>query len=447
MRKIIYIVLVILVVSAPVAQADNGDALDYGFQLAFERSALEGLSLGADPAEDRLVEEDYEIELDLEYEVNDTFYLFLTAALVDETETVENSGVEESVSGLERKRIGAGYLFGETVHSELTVGRLEFVSASEWWLWWDEELDAVRLESYYGDYDVMLGFAEEQARENTDDDFIDPEFDGVKRSMLNLGWEVAPRQSIILYYLDQRDDSKSFQPGDFEDSDRIDEEDADLRWTGISYLGNFEIENFGTIDAEIHSAHVSGDETVYEFGDPEGGLSEVEERNEGSVSGSARGVWLGWRPAALDRWRFIVASARGSGDGNPDNDRDKSFRQTGLQGDSESLGELYQPELSNLNVDIVGFDWQVTREVKLTLLRYDYEQARLAEEMRDVSIENDLTGESRDLGHEIDLVLTIDVRNQLDIVLTAAEFDPGKAYGDFEGETANFINFELAWEF
>ena len=110
MRRIIYIGYVILAMSVPVAHSDNGDAFDYGFQLGFARSALEGLSLGADPAEDRLVEEDYEIEIDLEYEVNDAFYLFLTAALIDETETVENSGLEEDTSGIERKRIGAGYL-------------------------------------------------------------------------------------------------------------------------------------------------------------------------------------------------------------------------------------------------------------------------------------------------------------------------------------------------
>lgn len=447
MPTIIFIAfLALAAVPAPV-QSDDGDSLYYRIQAGFERSALEGLSLGDEPAEDRLVEEDYEIEFDLEYDVNDAFYLFITAALIDETETVENSGVDESVSGIERRRIGAGFPFGETVQSELTVGRLEFVSASEWWFWWDEELDAVRLESYYGNFDVMLGFAEEQARESTDADFIDPEFDGVKRSMLTLGWEVAPRQSIILYYLDQRDDSKSFQPGEFEDSDRIDEEDADLRWTGISYLGSFEFENLGEIDAEIHAAHVSGDETVYAFGDPVAGRSEVEERIEGSVSGSARGAWLGWRPASLDRWRFIVASARGSGDASPDNARDKSFRQTGLQDDSESLGELYQPELSNIKVDIVGFEWTVTKEARLTLLRYDYEQDKAAEEMRDVSIENDLTGDSRDLGQEIDLVLTIDVRDQLDIKLTAAEFEPGKAYGDLEGETANFINIEIDWQF
>ncbi len=446
MPKILPIALIALLLAAS-AGADESDALDYGFQLSFERSALEGLSLGDDPAEDRLVEEDYEIEFDLEYDVSDSLYLFFTVALIDETETVENSGEEEQVSGLERIRMGVGYLFGDTVQSELNVGRLEFESASEWWFWWDEELDGIRLESYYGDFDLMLGLAEEQARETTDDDFIDPELDDVRRAMLSLGWEVAPGQSIILYYLDQQDNSKSFQPGDTEDFDRIDEEDADLRWSGISYLGEFEFDRVGVFDIELHGAHVSGDETVYEFDDPEGGRAEVEERIEQSVSGSARGFRLGWRPAAFDDWRLILAGARGSGDASPDNNRDKSFRQTGLQGDSEIFGELYQPELSNISIGLVGIEWRVASGVTLALLRYDYEQDEPAEEMRDVSIENDLTGASRDLGHEIDLILTIDKDDRLDIVLTAAEFEPGSAYGALEGETASYFNIEIGWEF
>ena len=132
---------------------------------------------------------------------------------------------------------------------------------------------------------------------------------------------------------------------------------------------------------------------------------------------------------------------------DPEDGRDRSFRQNGLQGDSESFGELYQPELSNLSVDIVGIAWELSNGVELALIRYDYEQRELAEEMRDVSIEVDTTGESRDLGSEIDLVLTVDARAGLELILTLAEFDPGRAYGEYSGETSNLIKFELDFEF
>ena len=411
---------------APVA-AESGGPLDYSFQFNLERSALEGLSLGSDPAEDRLVEEDFEFEFSLEYQLTENSYLFFTGILIDETETVENSGAKDDVSGLERKEMGFGYFFGEAIKSEFNIGRMEFVSDSEWWLWWDEELDAVSLDSTYGDLEALLVIAEEQAKESTGVDFIDPEFEDVRRIMLSLAWEFNPGHSLILYYLDQADDSQSFSVGEFEDYDEIDEEDADLEWTGVSYLGEFEIESVGEFEVELHVAEVSGDETVYEFDDPVAGSSEVVERERNRVDGSAQSYLISWRPAVLDDWSFILGSATGSGDSNPDNERDDSFRQSGLQGESESFGEFYRPELSNLVVDLIGVEWEISEGVEIALLRYDYEQEELADEMRDVSLEIDPSGSSRDLGRETDLVVTIEAREGLEFIITAAEFDPGSA--------------------
>ncbi len=447
MRKLFVVLLASgLFYLSPVA-AESGGPLDYSFQIDLERSALEGLSLGSDSAEDRLVEEDYEFEFSLEYQLTENSYLFFTGILIDETETVENSGVEEDVSGLERKQMGFGYFFGESIKSELHIGRMEFISASEWWLWWDEELDAVSLDSTYGDLEAMLVLAEEQARESTGVDFIDPEFEDVRRIMLSLAWEFNPGHSLIFYYLDQTDNSQSYNVGEFEDYDKIDEEDADLEWTGVSYLGEFEVESVGEFEIELHVAEVSGDETVYEFDDPVAGSSEVVEREQNRVEGSAQSYLISWTPLALDDWSFILGRATGSGDSNPDNNRDDSFRQSGLQGESESFGEFYQPELSNLVVDLIGVEWEVSEDVEIALLRYEYEQDELADEMRNVSIEIDPSGNSRDLGRETDLVVTIEARGGLEIILTAAEFDPGSAYEGFSDEIGTFTKIEFVYEF
>ena len=429
------------------AEANANGTLDYGFEFIIERSALEGLSLGDDPAEDRLVEEEVELEFKIEYSVSNDFYLFFTGALINETETVETENEEEKTSGLERKEMGLGYFFGESVQSEFTLGRMEFASTSEWFLWWDEELDGIRLKSSFGDFETMLALAEEFARESTDDDFIDPELKDIQRTMLSLDWEFADDNSLIFYYLDQTDDSKSFNVGEFANAENTDEEDADLRWSGISYLGYFEVDSIGEFEIELHTARVSGDETVYEFEDASAGRSEVTEREQNRVSGTAQSYLLSWTPSVLENWRFVLGSARGSGDSNPDDNRIKSFRQTGLQDDTEALGALYLPELSNLVVDVVGVSWQVVEGVEVSLLGFDYQQRKLAGEMRDVSIELDPTGLSRDLGSEIDLVITIETDDGLEFIITAAEFDPGKAYGSSADETSNFINIELAYEF
>ncbi|MCP4980570.1 MAG: alginate export family protein [Gammaproteobacteria bacterium] len=447
MRNLLFILCVANLLWLTPASADDRDSFDYGLQISIERSALDGLSLGDDPSEDRLVEEEYEIEFALEYQVNDDLYLFFTGALIDETETIETFGLEEDTSGLERKEIGVGYFFGKDFASHLRFGRTEFVSASEWWLWWDEELDAIRLDSSFRDFEATLGLAQELARESTDDDFIDPEIDDVKRILLSLAWEFADDQSLILYYLDQTDDSRSFLVGEFDDADELDEEDADLSWTGISYIAGFDIDSVGEFEVELHAARVSGDETVYEFDDPVAGRSEVVEREQHHVNGSAYGYLLSLTPDALDDWTLILGNARGSGDSNPDDSHLKSFRQSGLQGDSESFGELYQPELSNLEVDVIGIEWEIAEGVEVALLRYEYEQRKLADEMRNVSIELDPSGTSRDLGREIDLIVTIEAREGLELIITAAEFDAGKAYGASSRETSNFINFELGYEF
>ena len=436
----------LLALSSASPAAGDYDEFEYQFTLSLERSALEGVTLGDDPQGDRLVIEEYELELDLEYALGDDAYLFFVGTLVDDSETLETAGNEEESRGLEVSQIGFGYLFGETVASELSVGRMEFLSASEWWVWWDEELDAVRLQSSYASFSAMLALSSAQAPELTSDDFIDPEEEDLRRALASLAWHIDDEQALILYYLDQVDESSSYRIGEVEDIERVDEQDADLAWIGVSYLGEFDLAAAGVVALELHAARVEGDETLYGF-EESGDSAELEEIEQRDVEGSAQGILLRWSPAQLPDWTLVVGNARGSGDSNPDDGRDRSFRGSGLQGDNESFGELYQPGLSNLEVDILGIAWEFSDGVELALIAYDYRQRELAEEMRDVSIDLETTGLSRDLGQEFDLVLTVEARAGMELVLTMAEFDAGRAYGDYSNETSTFIKVELDYEF
>ena len=219
----------------PNAAADI-PGLYYEFVLNLETTRLDNLSLGSDPEVDRLDTEEYEFEVNLEYSANDQVFLFLEVALKDETKTVKPIGEGETESGLERKQMGVGATFGEEITSVLKIGRMDFVSRSEYWIWWDEDLDAVSYEAGSSGISGLLAYAEEQWRESTAVDFIDPEADDVERVIASLGWQFADDQSLILYYLDQVDNSDSFMLEDLEDHDRIDESDADLTWAGISYF-------------------------------------------------------------------------------------------------------------------------------------------------------------------------------------------------------------------
>jgi len=327
------------------------------------------------------------------------------------------------------------------------------------------------VESNYASLTGMLAIAEEQAPESTGVDEIDPEMEDVKRVLASLSWDYADDQSLILYYLDQTDHSGSVALKDLDNGEVLDEVDADLTWKGISYLGGFELDSVGEINIELHYSTVRGDETLTEFDDGEGddeegddeegededeeeGEDEDEDEGEGedeegadegggletekrSVDGDAYSYLISWTPAALDDWTFILGGARG----------DESFQQTGLQGDSEGFGELYQPEISNMSVQALGVAWEVARGYELILFGYDYRQLEASEDIRDVSIELDPNGVNRDLGREIDLILIIDAIPSAELVLIAAEFEAGDAYGERKGERSQYFSIELDYIF
>ena len=138
MRNLLVIILFGCLPGASSVMATENSALDYAFAISLEYSEIDNLSLGDDDDVEKLTEEEYELELALEYTVNDNVYLFLVAGLVDETETLKPVGEKDEANGLERKQMGVGVYFGEEIDSEFILGRREFVSASEWWIWWDE---------------------------------------------------------------------------------------------------------------------------------------------------------------------------------------------------------------------------------------------------------------------------------------------------------------------
>ncbi len=422
------------------------DALSYNLELSLAYSELNDQTFGEDPNEDQLVEEEYELAFLFEYHANNQLYYYFGGSLIDETEEIKPNGERKNVAGFERGEMGVGYSFGDEIESEIRVGRREYISSSDWWNWWDEDLDSVSLESRFGKFEALVAIAEEQVREVSGLDRIDPELEDVRRILASFDWEFTDGQLLQFYYLDKDDDSSSYQDGQSVDQGKIDEEDADLTWSGINYLGWFEVENLGEFEIELAWAHVSGRETVYEIDDPAGGRADVDETTVQRITGDAYGAHVNWRPAAFDGITLVLGHAMGSGDPVEDDGKDESFRQTDLQGDSDVFGGLYQPELSNLIVDTIGIDFELFGNIDIGLFRHDYRQHEVADEMRDVIIEIDTGGSSRTLGREIDLVLTFDLYD-FEVELIAAEFEAGSAYGRFRDETSQYWKIELTYVF
>ena len=102
-----------------------------------------------------------------------------------------------------------------------------------------------------------------------------------------------------------------------------------------------------------------------------------------------------WRAYHLDAPlspHVILGYAFGSGNSDPDDDRDDAFRQTGLQGNETEVGgltpfryygEAFDPELSNLSIFTAGLGTRPTPELSADLVYHYYLQDHAADELRD----------------------------------------------------------------
>ncbi|MBW9262276.1 MAG: alginate export family protein [Candidatus Thiodiazotropha sp. (ex. Lucinisca nassula)] len=447
MRRLISHTIVTCFFYVSHASAEVPGQLYSDTEIGIEFNVLDGLSLGDDNLNNKLVLHEREIEFDLEYHRHDQLSLFFTGALMDESEIIKSADLKTGRSGLELREIGIAYLFGDVIDAEFKIGRVEYESMSRWWSLWDDELDIVSLQLWYEDLEAFFSVAEQQAVESTDEDFIDPEIDDIQRVILSMSWELLDGQILNFYYLKQKDNSSPYRIGDSEEYIRIDEEDADLTWKGISYVADLELELIGEIDLELHYTAVSGRSTFYNYDDPVSGIVEINETERELIDGSSRGYLLRWTPYVYDQLSLVIASASGSGDANPDDRVNRSYRQTGIQGDTESYGELFQPELSNLRINMFGLQWRFAEDMSIDLMHFDYKQEVLSEEIRHASIEVDPSGTSRDLGSELDLILGIEHEETLELFFTYAKFRPGRAYVDYPEKNIDYVGFEFVYKF
>ncbi|MGD2067025.1 MAG: alginate export family protein [Candidatus Bathyarchaeota archaeon] len=417
------------------------------YSLDFEHTVMDGLSLGYNPDEDHRIETISELGISLEYIPSDQWRLFFSGVLSKENISLENSGEHEDTSGVERKEMGVAYQFGNSIDAELKVGRNEFVSDSEWWVWWNELLDAITLDTKYNDIEAMIAVAKEQARSFSGDDFIDPEQNAVQRILLSLGWEFSEQHSLRCYVLEHTDRSSLYRIGESVDNEKIDESDADLTWLGLGYQGKYEIKGGGAFNFEVHAARVHGHEYLYVFSESGMDFSNVVGKTKHQVKGSAQGLLVTYQPGFAHNLNLLGGIAQGSGDKNSNDQHDHRYRLTGLQGDSESFGKLFNPDLSNINIKLLGLEWHFHERANLTLMHYQYHQRYAAEEMSVSSIEVNPSGSSQDLGTEIDLLLNLEVSDEMEWNIILAGFQPGKAFPGYSQKAVSYISFEFSIEF
>jgi alginate production protein len=274
----------------------------------------------------------------------------------------------------------------------LQVGRQRFRDSREWFF--DEYMDAVRASAAVGGLVIEAAIADgilagDVAQRDRRD----------KRHLLGSVTRELGEYGKAGFFFVTRDDRGPA--------------DDDPRWLG------------GTLDLK----HASGSR-----------LWALGAARRGHRGAAALGGWAGdvggtfVMPDVTGSPSLSLAYAYASGDGVSGDGRDTTFRQTDLEDNSAKLGglrrlayygELFDPELSNLQVLTLGGGLKPRRNIGLDLVLHRYVQTVLRRSLPSSAFDDlDGTGASGLLGHEIDAAVTWRT-GRLDLDLGAGVFVAG----------------------
>lgn len=419
--------------------------LEFSGSLELVRESFKNMALGQRQGDDvRTLKQ--EIQLQLLYHFSEGLSAFAEIKGLAEQElatAVPQRRAEKEVERGEAWLYWQGLLDG---HGAVKIGRQNFAEPRRWW--WDADFDALRFDYARDSWGLSLGVAEAVTRKSSRERFIDPQDEDVLRWLGHANWKLAPQLHLSGFYLRQRDASPSSLHSLVETA-RRDEHDANLRWIGLRAAGEFDFSG-GALSYWVDVATVTGNETTFEYALSEGGMSRVVSASQQRVRGHATDMGVVWKLATPLMPTWSLMHARGSGDKNLGGDIDRSFRQTGLQDPTQEFrfyGELLRPELSNLAITSALFGFAVTHNSRLTLGYHRFRQVQPAAYLRDARLALAPTGENKDIGQEVSLLAEIRGWENLKLVLAAATFRAGEAFGAAAGKRAKSLFVEFTLEF
>lgn len=403
--------------------------------------------------DDRVVDTSSEFELGLLYSLTERTALFLSGQVVYEAELSRDGGRRSPSVAFERDQTWIYFDRLGGTGLGLQIGRQNFKEPREWW--WDDDLDAIRAYYDHGGLHAEVAVARELARVTTREDFVDPTLDDVVRWIGTVSWLWAPRQKLELFALHADDRSRTEAVGAAVDADRLDPSDARLTWFGARAIGARPVGRWGTLSYWVDSAWVSGREALVSY-DGEGDRRVVSGVARSGVNGSGLDLGLSWQTAWPGSPALTVSYARGSGDRDPSDGRDRAFRQTGLHNNKSRYfgvnrfrvyGEVLRPELSNLEIATASIGLPLLTNSSIELSYHRYRQLEPSGTLREARIDADLTGDSTGVGDGLDLVLGLREGSNLDFALTGGVFRAGEAFGARRKESAYLLRLEVAWNF
>ena len=360
-----------------------------------------------------------------------------------EFETQRENGPNENFGELQRGQMWLYFERPAQLPLDFQIGRVSLVEARSWW--WDDDLDAARIFVERKHWSLETGIAQRVMPVSTAERGIDPEAKDLARWFGRASWAWRKRHTLEAYWLAARDHSGRPPKGSLLHEKREDELDAHLNWFGLRAIGEERLAGGHRLGYWVDAARVSGSEKETDFDGAEGNLIEVDDTERRRISGVGWDLGARWSFPGKRRPTLWAGWAVGSGDADPDDDTDHSFRQTGLEENKGRFGgvkrfryygELMRPSLSNLSIRSLGASIRFMKKSSLDLVFHDYRQRHASRELSGGRLSEDPRGERRALGQGVDLFLAVRDSATTEFIAALSTFRAGSAFGRRSGERA-----------
>lgn len=382
-----------------------GDTLTIGGQLEAEVGRRDNYDLNDVQARDR---SDYDFSLRLEAVWAPTEDFFALASLRHTEQWRDDEDAPTVHASDTRLSEGYGYWRGMLGWGlDLQVGRQDFEDKREWL--YDQNLDAVRLIRSTPGYRLELSAATTLSDGSVrDEDSLD---------LIAYLSNNSRRRHAALYVIDR--------------------EDQELSGEHFTHLGGRAYgEWIPTQQAWFELAGLLGESA----GEDLGGL--------GLDLGTTWMPEVEWAPAVTLGWAW------GSGDKDPGNGDNGTFRQTGFADNNDKwsgvtsfryYGELVDPELANLSVMTLGVGKRITRDNSIDLAWHRYDQVEPAAALINTNLRDQPNGIDSYIGWEADLVFGSRAIRYTLLELVLGYFEPGDAFPG--GDPAWLARAQLRYRF
>lgn len=339
-------------------------------------------------------------------------------------------------------------------------------------IWWNRDFDAIRVRYDSTLFRGFIGIGQNLAEYRTGSgDFSEEDIDRLR--IFGEGqWQLRPNQAISVRFLYENDHSETGTIGQLVDADDRDDEDLDLFWIGGRFIGDLKpnIQHVKNIYYRLELIAAFGDETLL--------TTSRGPSDDFRVIATVRNrdVWAWAVDAAINVALDIPLNpvltfgyTFASGDDDPMDGTDNTFRQTGLHGSSSRIhedfsagtmrnyGEVLRPELSNIHIITAAVNIPVLTYSEFNLIYHYYHLDNESAGLRDTGISARLNGVDKGLGHGLDLVSIIHIGTELNlsqpllrrmfIKISLGGFIAGEAYGVGEGEFSFRTVTELKFRF